>query len=129
MDELVNSVQHGGSHYGPGQPYQHWDWVVENNVGYLPAQVTKYLCRHRNKGGREDLAKALHYANKMVEVYRAGRLPYPAARRVKRLEEMVILYRLNTVETTCFLQAAVFTCEKDLLTLQELVRSFVEAQP
>src|ERR1700690_1404058 len=61
-----NDYQVGGEHYG-GSNFQHWDWVVENNLGYVEGQITKYLSRWRRKGLKQDLEKAAHYADKLVE--------------------------------------------------------------
>lgn len=56
-------AQEGGDHYQ--SKYQHWDWVVDIGMTYLPATATKYLPRWRKKNGLEDLRKALTYIEKM----------------------------------------------------------------
>jgi Protein of unknwon function (DUF3310) len=48
---------------------QHWDFVVANNIPYLEAQAIKYIYRHAKKGGKQDLEKAKHFIEKMIEVY------------------------------------------------------------
>lgn len=58
--------QIGGNHYA-GQ-YQHWDWCIEHELGYLCGTATKYLCRWRSKGGLEDLRKSRSYVLKMLEL-------------------------------------------------------------
>lgn len=63
----ANKRQEGGDHYGGGT-YQHWDWVCATRMHYLPACASKYVFRHRNKNGLEDLQKALHYIDKAEEV-------------------------------------------------------------
>lgn len=71
-----NSYQVGGDHYKAS--YQHWDFAIEVPLSYLEAATTKYVVRHPKKGGVEDLKKALHYLNKLVEVaFRQSRaMPY-----------------------------------------------------
>lgn len=57
---------------GPGhykdKAIQPWDFIVSNNLGYLEGNVVKYISRWRQKGGVEDLRKAKHYIEKLIEV-------------------------------------------------------------
>lgn len=62
----ANEIQHGGTHYKK-QKTQHWDFVVDNGMGYLEGCATKYLSRHHNKNGLEDVLKAQHYVTKILE--------------------------------------------------------------
>ena len=52
--------------------YQHkiqpWDYILANNLGYLEGNVVKYISRWKQKGGMDDLAKARHYIDKLIEV-------------------------------------------------------------
>ena len=63
---VANDIQVGGKHYR--SEYQHWDWVTNIGMGYLAGQVTKYLYRWRNKNGVQDLEKAGHFLDKLIEV-------------------------------------------------------------
>ena len=64
----TNSKQVAGDHYKtPG--IQHWDMIHNNDIGYLAGNATKYLTRFRRKSGLQDLEKALHYVEKMIESY------------------------------------------------------------
>jgi hypothetical protein len=67
----ANERQVDGDHYKA--EYQHWDWVLNCDLGYLEAQATRYLQRWDKKGSpRKDLEKANHYAQKLIEsVYRS----------------------------------------------------------
>lgn len=62
----VNDKQVGGSHYK--SKIQHWDYVVANGLGYFEGQITKYVTRWRGKNGVEDLRKALHFLDKLIEL-------------------------------------------------------------
>lgn len=62
----ANAVQVGGNHYKK-QPYQHWDFVLDASVPYLEAMVVRYVSRHMNKNGRQDLEKAQHFLKKLDE--------------------------------------------------------------
>lgn len=63
----VNSKQVNGSHY-KNKAIQPWDYIVANNLGYLEGNVVKYISRWRDKGGMDDLAKAKHYIEKLIEL-------------------------------------------------------------
>ncbi len=66
----VNEKQIGGNHYRC--KYQHWDFVTNNELHYLQGCATKYLARYRKKNGLQDLEKAVHYVEKLKEVYEKG---------------------------------------------------------
>lgn len=61
----ANDKQVGGAHYK--KPIQHWDLVIANNIPYLEAQIIKYVMRWREKNGLEDLQKAQHFLEKLME--------------------------------------------------------------
>lgn len=58
--------QVGGDHYKA--EYQHWDWIADIQMPYHAACATKYITRHRDKNGDEDLQKAISYIDKCVEL-------------------------------------------------------------
>lgn len=62
----ANDIQVGGNHYA--SEYQHWDWAINVGMGYLESAATKYVLRWRKKNGKEDLGKARHYVQKLIEV-------------------------------------------------------------
>lgn len=62
----ANDRQVGGQHYNK-QKIQHWDYVLANNISYLEAQIIKYVSRWRDKNGIEDLEKARHFLEKLIE--------------------------------------------------------------
>ena len=62
----ANSTQVGGDHYQ--KAVQPWDYIIANNLGYLEGNVVKYVSRWRDKGGIQDLHKAAHYLQKLIEV-------------------------------------------------------------
>ncbi len=63
----ANDVQHGGDHYKT-KAIQPWDFIISNNIGFLEGNAIKYICRWRDKGGIQDLEKARHYIDKLIEV-------------------------------------------------------------
>lgn len=63
----ANDTQVGGAHYRD-KKIQTWDYIVQNEIPYLEGCAIKYLSRWRDKGGIEDLRKAQHYIQKLIEV-------------------------------------------------------------
>lgn len=66
----ANQVQVGGAHYKQHK-LQPWDAIVEWGMGFLDGNALKYLVRYRDKGGIQDLEKARHYIDKLIEVEKA----------------------------------------------------------
>lgn len=56
-----------GSHYDV--PIQPWDYIAANQLGFFEGNVVKYVTRWRAKGGVEDLQKARHYLDKLIELH------------------------------------------------------------
>lgn len=63
----ANDRQVGGGHYG-GKQVQHWDLVFAFKWDYFQAQIIKYVMRHAQKNGLEDLQKAQHFLEKYIEL-------------------------------------------------------------
>lgn len=59
-------VQEGGQHY-KGYTIQPIEFIHANNVPYCEANVIKYVMRHREKNGLQDLLKAKHYIDFIIE--------------------------------------------------------------
>ena len=45
---------------------------MANNLGYLEGTAIKYLTRFRKKNGVEDLKKAIHFIEKLIEIETAS---------------------------------------------------------
>ena len=59
--------QEGGNHYKQFK-IQPAEFIHANGIGYLEGCAIKYLCRHRDKGGLEDLRKAQHYIDLLIDL-------------------------------------------------------------
>lgn len=58
-DDAELNIQVGGSHY---KKYiiQPVEYAMANQLNYCQANAVKYVTRYRDKGGAEDLCKAIH---------------------------------------------------------------------
>lgn len=63
----VNSQQVGGDHYRT-KSIQPWDFIAANDLGFFEGNIVKYVSRWRTKNGVEDLKKARHYLDKLIEL-------------------------------------------------------------
>ena len=63
----ANENQVGVEHY-KGKEIQPWDYIAGNNIGYMEGNIIKYVSRWREKGGVQDLQKARHYLEKLIEM-------------------------------------------------------------
>jgi hypothetical protein len=71
----ANNRMVGGTHY-TSRTVQPWTameaWMSkEEFVGFLRGNAIKYLARCNEKGGVEDVKKAQHYIEKLIEVLNA----------------------------------------------------------
>jgi len=67
LDKPANAVQVGGEHY-KSKDIQPWDAIHAWGLGFFSGNVVKYVARHREKNGVEDLKKARHYLDKLIEL-------------------------------------------------------------
>lgn len=59
--------QEGGSHYN--MTIQPIEFIEKNGLGFSEGNVIKYVCRHKRKNGKEDLLKARHYIDLLIELH------------------------------------------------------------
>lgn len=43
------------------------EFIVANDIPFLEANVIKYVCRHKQKGGKEDILKAIEYLQYIIK--------------------------------------------------------------
>lgn len=63
-------TQVGGSHY-KNMAVQPIEFIVKNNIPFLEGNVIKYVVRWSIKNGLEDLKKARHYIDLLIEMEEA----------------------------------------------------------
>ena len=63
----ANETQVAGDHY-KGKAIQPWDYIAANGLDYFSGNIVKYVSRFREKRGVEDLRKARHYLDKLIEL-------------------------------------------------------------
>ncbi len=58
--------QIGGDHYVK-YPIQPIDYIMANGLDFISGNVVKYITRWKDKGGLQDLLKARHYLDLLIE--------------------------------------------------------------
>lgn len=64
---MALETQVGGGHY-KGFTIQPVEFCHRNGIPYIEATAIKYLCRWRDKGGLQDLEKAKHFIDLLIEL-------------------------------------------------------------
>jgi hypothetical protein len=62
----MEDKQVGGNHY-KHLKIEPTEYAHANDLGFLEGNVVKYVTRHKEKGGAEDLKKAIHYIEMILE--------------------------------------------------------------
>ena len=66
-DPKPTDVQVGGDHY-QNMKIQPVEFIHANNLDFLEGSVVKYVSRHRRKNGVEDLKKAKHFLELLIQL-------------------------------------------------------------
>mgnify|MGYP001176367714 FL=1 len=59
-------TQVGGNHY-KDMKIQPSEFINKNELQFAEGNAIKYICRHGSKGGLQDLQKAKHYIDMIIE--------------------------------------------------------------
>jgi len=68
----AKDYQIGGSHY-KNKGIQPIEYIMSNGLGFCEGNVVKYVSRWRDKNGLDDLLKAKHYLEFLIEEVRDDR--------------------------------------------------------
>lgn len=60
--------QIGGDHYAK-MAIQPWEYAEQNDLSFLQGSVVKYVSRYKDKGGIQDLKKAIHCIELMISIF------------------------------------------------------------
>jgi hypothetical protein len=58
--------QVGGNHYKKYK-IQPAEFIIKNNIGFCEGNIIKYVLRFKEKGGVQDLEKAKHYIELLID--------------------------------------------------------------
>lgn len=64
--ESALNKQVGGNHYS--MPIQHVEFCQRNRLPWCESAAIKYIVRHKQKNGIEDIRKAIHYLELLAEI-------------------------------------------------------------
>ncbi len=64
--QKATEIQIGGKHYNRYK-IQPTEFIHKNEIPFIEGNIIKYIVRHRHKNGLEDLKKARHYIDLLIE--------------------------------------------------------------
>lgn len=67
MSDSALGTQIQGNHY-LGMKIQPVEFVNANNMDFLQGSVVKYISRHKLKGKKADVEKAIHFCKLILEL-------------------------------------------------------------
>lgn len=67
VPETALTKQEGGQHY-KDKAIQPVVYIHANNLGFCEGNVVKYITRHKEKNGAEDIRKVIHYCELLLEL-------------------------------------------------------------
>lgn len=107
--KTANDTQIGGTHYRTDEGDQHWDLMAHlYGEAHFKCTATKYIARWRAKNGAQDLAKAKHYLQKLLELWESDTVDlakphydlFSAVRKFTAVEEdSSLIVRILSAET------------------------------
>ena len=93
----VYKKQIGGDHY-QSMTIQPSEFINKNNLPFAEGNAIKYLCRHKQKGQKQDLEKAIHYCQMAIDRDYPKDFLEEAEKEKKELEESYKESRRQTEE-------------------------------
>ena len=66
-EKTALSVQIGGKHY-KGYAIQPIEFIEKNHLSFSQGSVIKYICRYKDKNGLQDLLKARHFIDLIIQL-------------------------------------------------------------
>lgn len=73
-------TQVGGGHY-KSMAIQPVEFCQVNQLNFCESSVVKYVCRHRTKNGLQDLKKARHFIELLIELEYSKEMQTPGGER------------------------------------------------
>ena len=65
-DVKASEKQIGGNHY-KDMPIQPSEYITKNGIGWYEGNAIKYITRYKTKNGKQDIEKAIHYLELLLE--------------------------------------------------------------
>lgn len=75
MKNNALDVQVGGSHY-KNKKMQPIELITKTRCTFIQGCIWKYITRYKEKNGKEDINKCIHYAQLAIELKDEGQLRY-----------------------------------------------------
>ncbi len=109
------------------------DFIINRDISWCEANIIKYVCRHREYGGLQDIEKAIGFVDKLIELKRESRFIHnkPLDTEVISSKEFIIKNQLQWVEGTIvklIVESEVSNDIEKLEDVKELLKTIIEYQ-
>lgn len=126
----ANDTQVGGNHYKQ-KKFQVWDWD-KYGIGTYELNIIRYASRQ--KDGKQDLQKAVHYVEKLEEQYEKWerRNRVPAVLRTKLYEpcrQYCDEWQMGVLQREAVRTALTWEDPNDLIALKAILLEMIDAYP
>lgn len=64
-------TQIGGTHY-KNLVMQPIEFIIKAKLSFIQGNIVKYITRYKNKNGKQDIEKCIHYAKLAIELNSSG---------------------------------------------------------
>ncbi len=91
------SEQVGGTHY-EDMAIRPVEFCEENGLNDCESAAIKYICRHRSKNGKQDIEKAIHYLQLLMEMEYPSNASQEAINLLERSKEIEEIQRARLVK-------------------------------
>lgn len=123
----ANDTQVGGNHY-KGKQFQPWDWD-KYGIGTYEMDILHYVTRQKN--GKEDLEKAVHYCQKLHEEYhkheRRNRVPFIYRPMLRQpMQDYCDEWSMSNLQRKIIAMVLFWQCDANLMTLELLLTQYIE---
>jgi hypothetical protein len=121
---VENSYQVGGEHYKKLK-YQPWDFIMDHNIPFALGLAIKYVIRHREKNGKNDLAKAIHCIKKAQErKFDINSIsPFLAAAKDGKPYSILFFQQFGLLERDILKQIFTYSFNDALQSIERLIES------
>jgi TolA-binding protein len=119
--------QIGGSHYKT-LAIQPAEFCQKNHLGFCESSVVKYVTRHREKNGKQDIEKAIHFLNLLIEMEYSN-LGDDEKAELERANRCYELSEEENQKQIAELKEQLAAANGGIVTLNEMIAELKKKQP
>ena len=115
-------VQVGGSHY-KDRAMQPIELITKTKCTFIQGCIWKYITRYKEKNGREDIQKCIHYSQLAIQLNDNGQLGY---RKLGIVREYCKVNNLSKEQEAIILLTAYDSYQRVIDECEKLLKEYAE---